>query len=31
MVFIKTTIVGMLLDFVNSSLGYGLNSRVFRP
>jgi hypothetical protein len=31
MIFIKTTCVGMLLDFVNSSLGYGLGSRVLRP
>jgi len=31
MIFIKITSVGMFLDFVNSSLGYGLGSRVFRP
>jgi hypothetical protein len=31
MIFIKITSVGMFLDFVNSSLGYGLGSKVFRP
>ncbi len=31
MIFIKTTCVGMFLDLVNSSLGYGLGSRVLRP
>jgi hypothetical protein len=31
MIFIKTASIGMFLDFVNSSLGYGLGSRVFRP
>jgi hypothetical protein len=31
MIFIKITSFGMFLDFVNSSLGYGLGSRVFRP
>jgi hypothetical protein len=31
MIFIKTISVGMFLDFVNLTLGYGLGFRVFRP
>jgi hypothetical protein len=31
MIFIKTTSVRMFFNFVNSNLGYGLGSSVFRP